>query len=264
MSRSLILAFLMALIFHSLLAWVELDVFKGSQRIKRPPEPLTIEVLRLAPMKKRAPVKKAPLVVRRPTVKGPSKTKLTPDKRVELRDEPRKAIKPEKKSMPREKQPTEDETVAPVESVDYVSIEDVHLEEYGAFVPDMVDIPMAPPLVEFTPGRIAERALQGSTSAPPIASAMPNYKENTPPPYPLLARRRNYEGEVLLEVLVTREGTVGSVRLIKSSGYEILDRAAMKGIRMWLFHPGKRGGEAIEMWVKVPIRFQLKQRADPF
>ena len=37
-----------------------------------------------------------------------------------------------------------------------------------------------------------------------------------------------------------------------------LDQSAMKGVRKWTFHPGKRGGEAVEMWVKVPIRFRLK------
>lgn len=248
MSRSLIFAFLMALILHSLLAWVELDVFRGGQRIRRLPKALTIEVLRLGPIKNPAPVKKPPLVVREPSVKRPSKTKSTPKKRVDPKDKPKKVIKAEKKSIPREKQPAEDEAV----------VEDEHLEEYGAFVPDMVDIPMAPPLIHGTPERIPERELPGSTPAPPITSAMPNYRENSPPPYPLLARRRNYEGEVLLEVLVTAEGRVGSVRLVKSSGHEILDRAAMKGVRRWLFYPGERGGEVIEMWVKVPIRFQLK------
>ncbi len=248
MSRSLIFAFLMALILHSLLALVELDVFRGGQRIKRLPKALTIEVLRLGPIKNADPVKKPPLVVREPTVKRPIKTKSIPKKRVEPKDEPKKVIIAEKKSIPTEKQPAEDEAV----------VEDEHLEECGAFVPDMVDIPMAPPLIHGTPERIPETELPGSTPAPPIASAMPNYRENSPPPYPLLARRRNYEGEVLLEVLVTTEGRVGSVRLVKSSGHEILDRAAMKGVRRWLFYPGERGGEVIEMWVKVPIRFQLK------
>jgi protein TonB len=73
-----------------------------------------------------------------------------------------------------------------------------------------------------------------------------------------LARRRNYQGTVLLEVLVTREGKVGSVRLARSSGFEMLDRAAIKGVKRWVFHPGRKGDELVEMWVKIPIRFQLR------
>ena len=63
---------------------------------------------------------------------------------------------------------------------------------------------------------------------------------------------------MLLEVLVAKDGTVASVRLVRSSGAEVLDKAAKKGVRKWTFHPGKKGHEAVEMWVKVPIRFRLK------
>jgi hypothetical protein len=29
-------------------------------------------------------------------------------------------------------------------------------------------------------------------------------------------------------------------------------------VKAWLFEPGMRGDEKVEMWVKIPIRFQLK------
>jgi protein TonB len=92
----------------------------------------------------------------------------------------------------------------------------------------------------------------------PLVLATPDYQKNAPPPYPLLARKRNYQGTVLLEVLVKADGTAGSIRLSRSSGHETLDRAAIKGVSKWLFQPATKGHEAIDMWVEIPIRFELK------
>ena len=53
-------------------------------------------------------------------------------------------------------------------------------------------------------------------------------------------------------------GRVGDVRLYRSSGHRILDRAAMRAVRDWLFESGFRGEKKMEMWVRVPVRFQLR------
>jgi protein TonB len=62
----------------------------------------------------------------------------------------------------------------------------------------------------------------------------------------------------VIEALVNREGKVKDLRLFDSSGYRVLDRAAMKSVKNWVFEPGKRGDEEVEMWVKIPVRFQLR------
>jgi len=87
--------------------------------------------------------------------------------------------------------------------------------------------------------------------------ATPLYRQNPPPDYPPLARRRGQEGTLQLDVLVNSRGGVNEVRLAESSGHDLLDRAAMAAVQAWLFQPGKRGDEAIDMWVRVPIRFAL-------
>jgi protein TonB len=46
--------------------------------------------------------------------------------------------------------------------------------------------------------------------------------------------------------------------VLESSGYPILDRTALASVRKWLFEPGTEGGIKKKMWVKVPIRFDLK------
>jgi protein TonB len=88
--------------------------------------------------------------------------------------------------------------------------------------------------------------------------ALPFYLKNPPPKYPRLAKMRGYQGTVVLEVLVDQIGRVDDIRILRSSGHHILDRAATASVKEWQFVPGKRGGEKVEMWVRVPIRFELE------
>jgi protein TonB len=88
--------------------------------------------------------------------------------------------------------------------------------------------------------------------------ARPMYRTNPSPRYPRLARKRGYEGTVILEVLVEPSGRVKDLQVFKSGGYAILDKAAVTSVKDWLFEPGMRGDEKVEMWVKIPIRFKLK------
>ncbi|MEJ2724142.1 MAG: energy transducer TonB [Deltaproteobacteria bacterium] len=92
----------------------------------------------------------------------------------------------------------------------------------------------------------------------PVTKAIPRYKTNPLPVYPRMARRRGYEGTVLMEVLVSREGRVQALRLLESSGHSVLDREAMAAVQGWVFEPGRRGAGRVEMWVKVPVRFKLR------
>ena len=73
-----------------------------------------------------------------------------------------------------------------------------------------------------------------------------------------MARIREYQGNVLLDVLVTKNGKVNDLKIFKSSGYPILDKAATSTVKRWLFEPGMIGNERVDMWVRVPIRFELK------
>lgn len=91
-----------------------------------------------------------------------------------------------------------------------------------------------------------------------VKKAIPIYDKNPSPEYPLIARRRGFQGTVVLEVMVDRNGRVGDLKVLKSSGYKVLDRAASASVRDWIFKPAIKGNEKIEMWVRVPVRFKLK------
>ncbi|MDD5560117.1 TonB family protein [Candidatus Methylomirabilis sp.] len=87
--------------------------------------------------------------------------------------------------------------------------------------------------------------------------AAPNYGINPLPKYPLLAREKGYEGTVYLRVLVQVNGRVGQLAVDRTSGYEILDRAAVDSVKEWAFFPAKKGGRLVESWVLLPVKFAL-------
>jgi len=91
-----------------------------------------------------------------------------------------------------------------------------------------------------------------------IAHAIPRYKSNPPPEYQAIARRREYEGRVLLSAMISVDGNVVGVKVKESSGHLILDRAAMKAVEAWEFEPARRMGSPVPMSVDVPVRFVLK------
>ncbi|MBW1770817.1 MAG: energy transducer TonB [Deltaproteobacteria bacterium] len=75
-----------------------------------------------------------------------------------------------------------------------------------------------------------------------IVDARPKYKENPLPHYPSVARRRGYEGRTVLRVEVLESGKVGQIELAASSGFEVLDKAALGSVKGWSFFPGTRNG----------------------
>lgn len=91
-----------------------------------------------------------------------------------------------------------------------------------------------------------------------IHEAKPIYRLNPSPKYPRIARIRGYQGNVLLDVLVNKDGKVHHLKIYRSSGYPLLDRAAKSSVKHWLFEPAMIGEEKVNMWVRVPIRFELK------
>ena len=102
------------------------------------------------------------------------------------------------------------------------------------------------------------RVMTGNSQAKAGSVAAPKYRENTHPTYPWIARLRGYEGIVLISAEVSADGTVGSLRVKKSSGHAVLDRSALDAVRTWIFEPGRKMGNPVSMWVDVPVKFVLK------
>ena len=85
----------------------------------------------------------------------------------------------------------------------------------------------------------------------------PKYVRNPAPVYPRAARECGYEGTVVLEVEVLASGRCGSLRVLASSGYSILDEAAAQAVRGWTFRPARRWRTPVAFTVEIPVRFRL-------
>lgn len=82
---------------------------------------------------------------------------------------------------------------------------------------------------------------------------------NPKPPYPLAARRQGAEGRVVLRARVLEDGRCAEVRIVRSSGYALLDESALATVRRWRFVPATRAGTPVAASVDVPISFRLDQ-----
>jgi protein TonB len=104
----------------------------------------------------------------------------------------------------------------------------------------------------------SEPAESGTPAAQAVLQAEPLASFNRPPAYQALARRRGWEGTVVLEVDVDGDGRVQAVRIQTSSSYALLDREALDAVGKWRFTPGSRNGTAVESKVLVPVHFMLQ------
>ncbi len=75
-----------------------------------------------------------------------------------------------------------------------------------------------------------------------------------PPIYPLSARRRGAEGQVVLRAMIGDDGTPTAVRVVRGSGHAELDAAARVAVEKWRFRAPAGSG------VEIPIVFRLENR----
>lgn len=125
----------------------------------------------------------------------------------------------------------------------------------------------APAAFAVSPQPLSAPAAAIAAPRPPLPAPVPaavtparfdaDYLRNPPPVYPRAARRYGDQGRVLLKVLVSAQGAASAIRLEASSGHARLDEAAEETVRQWRFLPARRGTEAIDDWVLVPVVFRL-------
>jgi periplasmic protein TonB len=91
----------------------------------------------------------------------------------------------------------------------------------------------------------------GSGITPPslLREVKPDYSED--------ARRRNIEGDVVMEIVVRHDGSVGEVRVLQGLGHG-LDERAIAAVRQWRFTPATRKGAPVDVMVEVAMEFKLR------
>lgn len=78
------------------------------------------------------------------------------------------------------------------------------------------------------------------------------------PRYPFVARRKGWEGAVVLLVKLEADGRVEEVGVLESSGYDLLDQEAVKAVSSWRYEPAYKDGKPVVCQIKVKIAFALK------
>lgn len=120
-------------------------------------------------------------------------------------------------------------------------------------------VPPQPPAPPVAPPIEAAPAPAAPAPAPMTAARFDaDYLANPKPAYPVTSRRMGEEGKVVLRVKVSPGGTPAAVEVRQSSGFPRLDEAAKSAVEHWRFVPARRGDEAVESWVSVPIVFSLQ------
>ena len=71
------------------------------------------------------------------------------------------------------------------------------------------------------------------------------------------ARQRGLEGDVVLEIVVRRDGSVGGVKVLHGLGAGLNDRAT-QAVRQWRFAPAQHLGTPVDVVVEVAVEFKLR------
>ena len=85
----------------------------------------------------------------------------------------------------------------------------------------------------------------------------PTLVKEVRPTYTDAARRQSIEGDVVLEIVVRQDGSVGNVRVRRSLGAG-LEQKAIDAVRQWRFSPAKRRGSVVDVVVDVSVEFKLR------
>lgn len=185
---------------------------------------------------------------------------------VEPEPEPVPVVEPdeEKVTIPEtQPEPASEPMLAPVKTK--TRIRDAAVSERSMDVPPVRLESVADTEQKVKPAAPAPTAVKsvpaenGGPDGGMVRQAEPLTTLNRPPVYPKLARKRGWEGTVLLEVDVDRDGMVASVRVRTSSSYTLLDREALAAVKKWRFKPGTIGGRPTDTKVMVPVHFMLQE-----
>ncbi|HMD71064.1 MAG TPA: energy transducer TonB [Bryobacteraceae bacterium] len=90
----------------------------------------------------------------------------------------------------------------------------------------------------------------GAGITPPVLI----YKKE--PEYSPEARKAKYQGTVRLDVEVDASGQVANVKLVRSLGLG-LDEKAIEAVRQWKFNPGMKDGKPVAVQTEVEVNFRL-------
>ena len=106
--------------------------------------------------------------------------------------------------------------------------------------------------------RVKAAAREVDRDRPGSGIAAPSLVREVKPQYTEEARRLGVEGDVVLEIVVRSDGSVGQVSIVQRLGSG-LDQRAVDAVRQWRFSPARRHGTPVDVLVEVAVEFKLRR-----
>lgn len=78
------------------------------------------------------------------------------------------------------------------------------------------------------------------------------------PTYPALARAARIQGQVLLQAVISKQGTIENLRVL--AGHPMLVPAAIEAVRQWRYRPYILNNEPVEVETQITVNFGLGER----
>jgi len=75
------------------------------------------------------------------------------------------------------------------------------------------------------------------------------------PAYPALARSARVQGIVVLQAMISKQGTIENLRIL--TGHPMLAPAAIEAVRQWRYRPYILNGEPVEVETQITVNFAL-------
>lgn len=82
-----------------------------------------------------------------------------------------------------------------------------------------------------------------------------NLVRRVQPEYPQLARQARIQGMVMLQAVISKEGTIEN--LVVLSGHPMLVRAALDAVQRWRYRPYYLNGQPVEVETQITVNFTL-------
>lgn len=79
------------------------------------------------------------------------------------------------------------------------------------------------------------------------------------PVYPLAAKHKGVEGQVVIKFVVQADGSVTDVKVVSARPADLFEQSAINAVRKWRFKPGTRHNQPVATRVEVPLEFKLER-----
>jgi protein TonB len=75
------------------------------------------------------------------------------------------------------------------------------------------------------------------------------------PNYPPLARSARIQGSVVLQAVISKEGTIENLKVL--SGHPMLVQSAIEAVQLWRYRPYILNGDPVEVETQITVNFSL-------